>query len=149
MIRALICLLAAALMLVSCQSPAPKVTVTPGASIAGRELVVFEFGNAWLANHSIVQVLYQEMARRGLAVKLQLLPGEAMPAKALILRLENAGEQEEPGKGRIDFLRHLSFALKDASGQVLAQASYSGKDLDRLEQRQMVKQIADQLFAGH
>jgi hypothetical protein len=148
MVRRTLCLFIVGFLAVSCKGPAPQVTLTPGASLAGRELVLFEFGNAWLANHSVVQILSQEVERRGMVAKLQLLPGEILPSNALVLHLDHAGDQKEAGSGRIDFLRHLKFSLRDASGNVLGEASYSGGDLDRLEQKKLIKQIADQLFAG-
>lgn len=148
MIPRWICLLAVSILTVSCHSPRPAVTVAPGASIAGRELVLFEFGNAWLANHSMVQVLYQELARRGMAVKLNLEPGEILRADALILHLDHAGDTKEQGKGRIDYLSFLRFSLRDTSGKQLAEVSYSGRELDKLEQKALGKEILDQLLAG-
>jgi len=141
-------LLIVSFMAVSCHSPAPQVNVTPEAKLTGRELVLFEFGNAWVANHSMVRVLYQELARRGLAVKLELAPGEILPPDALILHLDHAGDTEEQAKGRIDYLSELKFSLRDASGTNLAQASYSGHHLDKLEQKELAKEIADRLFAN-
>jgi len=132
----------------SCRSPSPQVSVTPGAKLTGREIVLFEFGNAWVANHSMVRVLYQELARRGLAVKLELAPGETLPADGLILHLDHAGDTEEQAKGRIDFLSELEFSLRDASGKTLARASYSGPHLDKLEQKELGEKIADRLFAS-
>ena len=148
MIPRWICLLAVSILTVSCQSPAPKVTVASGASIAGRELVLFEFGNAWLANHSMVQVLYQELARRGMAVKLALEPGETLRPDAMILYLEHVGDTKEQGKGRIDYLTFLKFSLRDTSGKQLAEVSYSGNELDKLEQKTLAKEILDRLLAA-
>jgi hypothetical protein len=143
-----ICLLAVTVLTVSCQSPSPKVSVVPGASIAGRELVVFTFGNAWLANHSMVRALHQELARRGMAVKLSIEPWEKLRPDALVLHLEQAGETKEPGGGRIDFLSFLKFSLRDSAGNELAEVSYSGRELDKLEQKALAKEILDRLLAG-
>jgi len=94
----------------------------------------------------MVRVLYQELARRGLAVKLELAPGETLPPNGLILHLDHAGDSKEQAKGRIDFLSELKFSLRDASGKTLAQASFSGPHLDKLEQKVLAKEIADRLF---
>lgn len=143
-----ICLLVVTCLTASCQSPAPKVRLVPGASVAGRELVLFEFDNAWLANHSMVRALHQELARRGMAVKLELGPGESLREDALILRLEQAGDTREPGGGRIDFLSFLRFTLRDAAGREVAEVTYSGRDLDKLEQKALAREILDRLLAG-
>ncbi len=148
MIPRWICLLAVSILTVSCHSPRPAVTVAPGASIAGRELVFFEFGNAWLANHSMVQVLGQELARRGMAVKLNLAPGETLRSDALILNLAHVGDTKQQGQGRIDFLSYLRFSLRDTGGKQLAEVSYSGSELDKLEQKALAKEILDRLLAG-
>ncbi len=131
---------------VSCRGTGAQVSVEPGANLGSRQMVVFRFANTWVANHSVVPLLGQELARRGLAVKLQLEAGEALPGNALVLHLDQAGDKPNEGAGRIDFLSYLDFRLADASGRTLARATYAGSSLDKIGQKSLVAEIAGQLF---
>jgi len=83
-----------------------------------------------------------------MAVKLSIEPWEKLRPDALVLHLEQAGETKEPGGGRIDFLSFLKFSLRDSAGNELAQVSYSGRELDKLEQKALAKEILDRLLSG-
>jgi hypothetical protein len=115
--------------------------------LGGQSLVVWEFPDALSAQHSVVFITGQELVRRGLAVKLALEHGEALPTDALVLRLEKAraGGQAE-GIGVTTLLSELDLRLRDASGKELARAGYAGPALDKIEQRALVRKIAEGWF---
>jgi len=126
-----------------CGGSGPAVTVSPGAALGGRSLVVWDFPDALSAQHSMVFIMGQELVRRGLAVKLSLEQGETLPDDALVLRLEQAraGDQAMDSSVKND-LADLDLRLRDASGTELARASYSGLPLDKIEQRALARDIA-------
>ncbi len=140
-----------ALVLSSCLTSEPRadVQVTPGADLGRYKIVYFTFEDAWAANHTIVQLLQQEMQRRSYAVKVGE-PLEEDKGRSMVLNLKHAGQSQDAQKGSVEKLRYLRFDLTDArSGQLLASVNRDGGgDLDPIEQKQFAKTLADDLFGA-
>ncbi len=137
--------LVAAGLLSGCRGPDPQVQVEPGASFGSYELVRFVYEDAWSANHSVVTLLKQELARRGYGV-VDDLPSANYAGKTMTLRLLQASEKEATGEGRLDELGHLRFELLAPEGDRLASARYDGDRLDSIDQIGFVSDLADELF---
>ena len=135
----------------SCLTSEPRadVQVTPGADLGKYRIVYFSFEDAWAANHSIVQLLQQEMQRRSYAVKVGSMLEEDR-GRSMVLNLKHAGQSQDTQEGSVNKLRYLRFDLTDAvSGQLLASVNRDGGgDLDPIEQKQFAKTLADDLFGA-
>lgn len=136
------------LALVSCSSNSPQASVQTksGTFFGNYEVVYFSYGSSWAANHSIVRLLQQEVARRGMAVKPEMPEEGGIPESAMELKVDFAGDKKADGIGRVDFLSHLRFQLLDHNQVQLANVSYDGDDLDLIEQKQLARNAAEQLF---
>jgi len=133
--------------LVSCSSSSGvNVQVSPGAAFKNYEIVWFRIEDGWSANHSIVEILQQEFERRYYAVKMGEPPAH-LQARSMVLFLQYAGDTKVANQGRIDHLGHLTFSLLDSStARQLATVTYAGGDRDRVEQKELAREIVDKLL---
>ena len=139
------------LVLSSCLTSEPRadIQMTPGAKLGGFDIIYFEFEDAWAANHSVVQLLQQEMQRRSFAIKVGP-PTPEDKSRSMVLKLKHAGENRDSQKGSVNKLRFLNFDLVDASsGRLLASVDRDGgSEMDPIEQKLFVKTLADDLFGA-
>lgn len=135
-----------ALALSACESgPRAESHVSPGAELGSYPLIYLMPETPWMANHSIVGLLTQELERRGYAVKLEFQPEESR-SNSLILKLDYVGEKKEPDTGSTTKLRYLRFRLRDFAKGDLASVDYSGSTVDLIGQKELVRRAADDLF---
>ncbi len=138
-------------LLASCLSSDPRadVQLTPGAKLGEFEIIYFTFEDAWAANHSIVQLLQQEMQRRSYSVKVGPILEEDKD-QAMVLNLKQAGENKDPQKGSVSKLRYLRFDLRDASSdRLLASVNRESRsEMDPIEQKRFASTLADDLFGA-
>jgi len=140
--------LAIALGASSCISVTPQVQTHPATELGEFDAIYFTFENNPATNHSITEVLQQEFERRGYAVLLEE-PEERIQDRVMRLHVDFAGDKRTSGRGRADHLRYLDFRLERMrDGTELGRVTYDGLALDRIEQRELARQIVDRLLQG-
>ncbi|MFT5464945.1 MAG: hypothetical protein ACI8UO_000031 [Verrucomicrobiales bacterium] len=142
------CAVAVAFLLNSCVSgPTADVHVKAGADLGWYDMVFVMAESDWIANHTITGLLIQELQRRRYSVKIGQVPEEAY-ARALMLKIDSAGAKNESGEGPTNRLKQLRFRLRQFHDGDLATVVYSGATLDPIGQKELVRQIADEIFGA-
>lgn len=161
-------LIGSSIALVSCVGEHGQVDLTPGTDFSQYDKVHITFEEIWMANHSIVQVLIQELERRHILAVLGEPTEES--STSMILHLQNSEttqkslqlkipsipaipglpskeEPTEPVIGNTEKLSSIEFLVLDQeTDQQIAFISYTGRNLDRLEQKIVVRRVADRIF---
>ena len=138
----------AAVALSSCGTPSAEISKAPGAAFGSYEFVFVSVDDAWVANHVVIEVLQQELQRRGYAIKIGD-PTPELAARSMTLKIDHAGATKKTNKGSLQMLKYLRFRLLDSpSGNQLASVEYDEDTLDRIGQKTLMADIADELFGS-
>jgi len=138
------------LFLGGCENEHGKIEITEGVDFSRYDRVYITFEDIWMANHSIVELMVQELERRSYGVAI----GEPTEknSKWMILHLQNSETAKKwlefwKDNGHLEKLSAIEFLLLDSKTEhQLAFISYTGRNLDRLEQRTVVKKVAEEVF---